>query len=119
MRLGAMLPPGANQVMPLQDVADRARRRPVRTRISLRENITYCFWAVFSKSSLYGEDIFDHLRSDPERVREPSSRAVTNAADAIFSESPEPLMTGLLANPVTTTELDDRLFAFEAVEDKS
>ena len=119
MRLGVMLPPGANQVMPLQDVADRARRRPVRITISLHQDVSYRLRAVIPKPSLYGEDLFDHQRSDPEGVREARSRAVTNAADAIFSESPEPLMAGLLANPVTTTEFDDRLFAFEAVEDKS
>ena len=119
MRLGVMLPPGANQVMPLQDVADRASRGPVPIRLSLRQDVSYRLRAVIPKPPLYGEDLFDHLRSDPEGVRETSSRAVTNAADTIFSESPESLMASLLANPVATTEFNDRLLAFEAVEDKS
>ena len=119
MTLGVMSPLWANEVIPLQDIADRARCRPVRIRLSLRQDVSNRLRAVVRKPSLYRQDVLDHLGSDPEGVREASARVVANAGDAIFSESPQPLMAGFLANPVATTEFNDRLFAFEAVEYKS
>ena len=119
MTLGVMSPSSTDEVVPLQDLTDLASCRPMSIGLSLRQDVSNRLRAVVRKPPLYRQDVVDHLRSDPERVGETSTRVIANAVDAIFSESPQTLMASFLANPVATTEFNDRLSAFEALKDKS
>ncbi len=108
----------SNEIGSFKELADRARRRPVRIGLALREQIPDRLRAVERVLAPKSDDALCHFRCNPVRMRKPRARPVRESLKAFLPEPPEQLVSSLLADAEPLTYRHDGLGTVQARLDK-
>ena len=111
--------PRFDEVCPLEQLPDRASRRPVLIWLAPNEDVADKLGAVVPVLSLEGNYRLRYLLADSVRMCEARPRLIRCCSgQAKFLQSLESLVPRLLANAEPTANINDRFTAVETSQDE-
>lgn len=108
-----------NQFLLLEDLTDRARRRPAFLRLVLRQPISNCDGAIEGISLSEIGDALPHFGADVVRMAQIDVSAIGQTFYAVLPESFEQFVPRLFTNTKLAADLRDPFPAIEASLDKT